>query len=85
MSGSATRAEIRAQLTAGERAFLWVWMVVLCVLPTGAGCLVIFGRGTARAVGVVLLFVSLVLLAIPISPFLRRRIQTRAGQRSVRP
>jgi hypothetical protein len=46
-------------------------MVVLCVLPTGAGCLVIFGRGTARAVGVVLLLISLVLLAIPISPFLR--------------
>jgi hypothetical protein len=65
---SAKRAEIRAQLTPGERTFLSVWMGVLYVPPTGAVCLAIFGHGTTRTVGVVLTVVALVLMASPISP-----------------
>jgi uncharacterized membrane protein len=37
----------------------------------------VFGSGTVRAVGVVLLFVTFIVYAVPVSPILRRRIRRR--------
>jgi hypothetical protein len=47
------------------------------VLPTVAIVLAVFASGAARAVGIALLFVTLVVYAVPVSTILRRRVHRR--------
>lgn len=70
-AGSLTR------LSSGERVSIGVWMALSLVLPSGSVLLVIFGRGALRTVGIVLLFVALIMMAVPISPVLKARIRRR--------
>jgi hypothetical protein len=74
------RRELRQQLTVGERVFYYTWSTLILVLPIVAFALAAFGSGTVRAVGVILLFVTLIVYAVPISPILRRRIRRREAR-----
>jgi hypothetical protein len=71
-------------LTRGERVFMWGYTIFVSLLaPIGVGLLV-WGSGSAHSVGIVLLFLSLVTMAVPISPFLRARVRRREGRTSQR-
>ena len=74
------RSRLRAEHTAGEVAFLYLWTAVGCLLPTVGLGLTIFGRGTVRAVGVGLLVAFVVLWAIPLSPILAARRRRRENK-----
>jgi uncharacterized protein (DUF58 family) len=74
---SRIRSELRAQLTVGERVFYYGWTALIVGLPTVAIALAVSASGTARAVGIALLFVTLVLYAVPVSSSLRRRVRRR--------
>jgi hypothetical protein len=74
------RAELREQLTPGERRFFYGYGLVSPLLaPVGIGLLV-FGSHDTRGVGIGLLLVALLVMAVPISPFLRARIRRREGR-----
>jgi hypothetical protein len=79
-----SRSALREQLTPVERLFFYGYALVSPLLaPIGVGLLV-FGRGGMRGVGIGLLLVALVVLAIPISPFMRARIRRREQSASDR-
>jgi hypothetical protein len=75
------REERRRLLTRGERVVAWsavllpavVVLVAVLVLAGGAG-------GAVRVVCVGLLIVGLVVMAVPVSPFLRARVRRREGR-----
>ena len=71
------REERRALLTRGERIVVTVWMAAAWVLPVGGVALLVYGSGGAHTAGIVLLGLALVIMAVPISPFLRARIRRR--------
>lgn len=71
-----TRAELRTQLTPGERLFAYSWLVLTMALPFAGAVLVGAGKGT-RAIGIGLLAAGLIFVAIPISPILKARIRRR--------
>lgn len=75
------RREATAGLTRGERGFVYAWSVFGLLITPAALLLTIYGHGTARTVGIALLFLALLYMAVPISPFLgaRRRRRERAG------
>jgi Zn-dependent protease with chaperone function len=50
----------------------------------GGVALLVWGKGAGRGVGIALLIVALLVVAIPISPFLRARIRRREA-RAARP
>ncbi len=68
------RAQIRAQLTTGERVFFYIWTGLGLLLPPVGGVLIGAGNGT-RGVGTGLLVVAVVLMAVPITPILKARIR----------
>ena len=71
-------SEMRAEgLTTGERVFVYVHAAVTMVLPTCAIALAIFGRDTTRAVGIGLLGLTLLIYALPVTPFLQARVRRR--------
>jgi cation transport ATPase len=71
--------ERRRLLTRGERVFVWAYMLLSAVTLAGIP-LVVFGRHGVRTAGIALLIVALLLMAIPISPFLRTRVRRRENQ-----
>lgn len=71
------RGELRAQLTPGERAFWYLWTVLILSMSLVTVGLALWGRGTARGLGIGLLFVTLVVYAVPISPILQGRVRRR--------
>ena len=74
-----SRAQLRAQLTPGERRFFYGYMLISPLLVPLAIGLLVFGPSSTRAVGVGLLLVALVVMAVPISPLMRARIRRRGG------
>lgn len=73
------REERRTLLTRGERVFVRGYMLLGIVALAGIP-LVVYGRHGLRTAGIVLLLVALLIMAIPISPFLRARVRRREGQ-----
>ncbi len=65
---------------AGERAFYYFWAGLIVFLPPIAVGLAIFGRGTARAAGVVLLVVTVIVYAVPVSPILKAWVRRREAR-----
>jgi hypothetical protein len=78
------RAQTRKLLTPGERRFAYGYTLVSGLLPAVAIGLLVFGTSTTRAVGAGLLLFALVLMAVPISPFLRARVRRRERRASDR-
>jgi len=76
------RAERKKQLTAGERRFMFGYTLLSSALPPLSLGLVVWGSGTTRDVGIGLLLLALVVMAVPISPFLRARIRGRERRES---
>jgi hypothetical protein len=74
------REERRRQLTRSERALLWVHTLVGALLAPVGIALLAFGGNPLRAAALVCVFAGLVLMAVPISPFLRARIRRREAQ-----
>jgi hypothetical protein len=72
-----SHAQLRKELTPNERRFYYGYIVVGMVVPSAAIWLLFLGRGTARAVGIGLLLLALLVMAVPISPFLRARVRRR--------
>lgn len=77
------RNEAFAALTRRERIFLYCYYAIsLPAMPVSL-LLTIYGAGTTRTVGIVLLLVALVLAAVPLGPILgarARRRQKAAGE-----
>jgi hypothetical protein len=71
------RAQLRIELTPGERRFAYGHTVLGVILPGVSIGMVVLGTGSTRSVGIGLLFFALLLMAIPISPFLRARVRRR--------
>jgi len=71
------RRELRAQLTLGERAVAYCWVLLTFVLPPLAIGLLVLGTDSTRPIGIGLLLVALFLYAVPISPILRSRVRRR--------
>jgi hypothetical protein len=74
------RAQIRTELTPGERRFFYGYTLLSVLSPSLGILLAIFGSGTTRIVGIAILGVALLTMAIPISPFLRARISRRSKE-----
>lgn len=74
------REQRRGLLTRRERAFAWSLAVAPGLLALGGIALLVWGKGTGRSVGIALLIVALLLMAIPISPFLRARVRRREAR-----
>lgn len=74
------RSELRAQLTPGERVFYYSWTILILVLPLSAGGLTVLGRRAVRGAGIGLLFLTIVVYAVPVSPILQRRIRRREAR-----
>jgi Zn-dependent protease with chaperone function len=79
------REERRRLLTRGERAFAWSLAVTPSLLVLGGITLLMWGRGAEHGVGIALLIVALLLMAVPISPFLRARVRRREARADRRP
>jgi hypothetical protein len=71
------RAQLREELTSGERLFLYAYSLVAPLLAPAAILLLVFGASSTRGVGIGLLLVALVTMAVPISPVLRARVRRR--------
>jgi hypothetical protein len=79
------REERRRQLTRGERAFAWSLAFAPSLLVLGGIALLVWGNGVGHSVGIALLVVALLLMAVPISPFLQARVRRRKAQAARRP
>ncbi len=78
------REERRRLLTKGERAFAWSFVVAPSLLVLG-GIALLVGKAPGHGVGIALLIVALLLMAVPISPFLRARVRRREARVARRP
>ncbi len=74
------REERRRLLTRGERAFAWSLTFAPSLLVLGGISLLVWGKGAGHGVGIALLIVALLLMAVPISPFLQARVRRRRVQ-----
>jgi Flp pilus assembly protein TadB len=74
------REERPKLLTHGERVFLWTYTVLSTLLAPAAVVLVLVGGGSLRIIGIVLLLVALLVMAVPISPFMRARVRRREAR-----
>lgn len=63
--------------TRGERIVVWSYTVIVSLFAPAGVVLLMWGSGAARSVGIALLVVGLVVMAVPISPFLRARVRRR--------
>jgi hypothetical protein len=79
------REERRRLLTGGERAFAWSLAFAPSLLVLGGIALLVRGKGAGHGVGIALLIVALLLMAVPISPFLQARVRRRKAQAARRP
>jgi hypothetical protein len=71
------RAQLHTELTPGERRFAYGYTALGVILPPTAIGLVVFGTRSTRGVGIGLLLLALLVMAVPISPFLRARVRRR--------
>ena len=71
------REERRRLLTRGERAFVSIWMFAAWALPLAGVLLLVYGAGSVRTAGVVLVALALLTMAVPVSPVLRARLRRR--------
>jgi hypothetical protein len=69
------RAEIREQLTTGERALLYLWTWLGVVLPPAGGVLVVVAA--TRGIGIGLLVIAALLMAVPLPAIMKTRIRRR--------
>ena len=69
------RALIREQLTSGERAVAYAVLWLGALLPPVG--VILAASSTTRGIGIGLLLLGLLILAVPISPFLKARIRKR--------
>jgi hypothetical protein len=76
------RAELRRELTLGERWFVYGYMALCTFLGPVAIVLLLLGPGAPRTVGFGLLLAALVVMAVPISPFIRARVRRRERRSS---
>ena len=74
------REERRRLLTRGERFVAWSLAVAPSLLVVGGVALLVWGNGSGHGVGIALLIVALLLMAVPISPFLRARVRRREAR-----
>lgn len=79
------REERRRLLIRGERALAWTLAFAPSLLLLGGIALLVWGKGAGHGVGIALLIVALLLMAVPISPFLQARVRRRKGQAARRP
>lgn len=81
---AARRREQLAALTRRERTLFYAYYgFSIPAMPAGF-LLTIFGSGTARTVGIVLLVVVVLLMAVPVGPILSGRLRRRgSAQRDV--
>jgi hypothetical protein len=79
------REERRRLLTRGERTFAWTLAFAPSLLVVGGIALLLWGKGAGHGVGIALLVVTLLLMAVPISPFLQARVRRRKAQDAHRP
>lgn len=79
------REERRRLLTRGERGFAWSVAVTPSLLVLGGIALLVWGKSAGHGVGIALLIVALLLMAVPISPFLRARVRRREARAARRP
>jgi len=73
------RAQARKLLTPRERRFALGYTLASAILAPVAVGLLVFGTSSIRGLGIGLLLVALVVMAVPISPFLRAKVRRRAG------
>ncbi|HEY4896821.1 MAG TPA: hypothetical protein VII01_12095 [Solirubrobacteraceae bacterium] len=71
------RTELRDQLTAGERVVFYAHFLLSVLLPPLGVILLVSG---AKLVGGALLILGIVVMAVPMSPFMRARIRRRETQ-----
>jgi hypothetical protein len=71
------RTQLRSELTPGERRFLLGYGLVSPLVAPAGVLLLVFGGSSTRAVGIALLVAALVVMAVPVSPFLRARVRQR--------
>lgn len=71
------REERLRLLTRGERAFLWSYTILSSLLAPVGVVLLVFGGSAVRGIALVCLFLGLLAMAVPISPFLRARVRRR--------
>jgi hypothetical protein len=57
-------------------------VVLVIVMPPLAICVLTLGGDGLRGVGIGLLFATLVVFAVPVSPILRARVRRREARRS---
>jgi hypothetical protein len=77
------KSELREELTPIERAFWYVWVALIFVLPPLAIGLLLLGGSGGRAVGIGLLIAMLLVYAAPVARILRARVRRReAGART---
>ena len=69
------REERLRLLTRGERAFLWSYTILSSLLAPVGVVLLVFGGSAVRGIALVCLFLGLLAMAVPISPFLRARVR----------
>lgn len=74
------REQRRRLLTRGERAVAWSLAVTPSLLVLGGVALLAWGKGAGHEVGIALLIVALLLMAVPISPFMRARVSRREAR-----
>lgn len=74
------RQQRRRLLTRAERAFAWSVAVAPSLLVLGGIALLVWSKSAGHGVGIALLIVALLLMAVPISPFLRARVRRREAR-----
>jgi hypothetical protein len=74
------REEQRKLLTRGERVFAWSFTLAPSLLVLGGIALLVGSKGTWHGLGIALLIAALLLMAFPISPFLRARVRRREAR-----
>ena len=79
------REERRRLLTRGERVFAWSFAFAPSLLVLGGIALLVWSKGAGHGVGIALLIAALLLMAFPISPFLRARVRRRETRTARRP
>jgi hypothetical protein len=72
-------------LTRGERVLAWSLTIAPTLLLLDGLVLLVWGEGAGHGVGIALLIVALLVMAVPISPFLRARVRRRAARAARRP
>jgi hypothetical protein len=68
-----------AAMTTKERVLFWAYYgFSIPAMPTGL-LLTIYGHGTTRTIGLVLLVVTVLLMAVPVGPIIGGRVRRRKG------